>query len=130
MKQPSAQPSHTQRSGCEPAQNSASDGTRIIATYHAMRIAMTAQVYVVLAEARQVLAIPSSALGDALPDGRYTVRVTNAKGLPEARTITVGINNNVMAEVTAGLAAGEQVVMGEAGAGSGQMPGGAVMIGP
>ena len=95
-----------------------------------LRIAMTAQVYVVLAEAKQVLAIPSSALGDALPDGGYTVRVPNAKGVPEARSITIGINNNVMAEVTSGLAAGEQVVMGEAGAGGGQMPGGAVMIGP
>src|SRR5690606_20284445 len=45
-----------------------------------LRIAMTAQVYVVLAEARQVLAIPSAALGDATPDGKYTVRVLDAQG--------------------------------------------------
>lgn len=82
-----------------------------------LRIAMTAQVYVVLAEARQVLAIPSAALGDATPDGKYTVRVLDAQGRPETRQISVGINNNVMAEVTAGLAEGEQVVMGEAGIG-------------
>ncbi len=95
-----------------------------------LRIAMTAQVYVVLAEARQVLAIPSAALGDAMPDGQYTVRVLDAQGLPQARQISVGINNNVLAEVTAGLTAGEQVVMGEAGAGVAGMPGGANMLGP
>jgi macrolide-specific efflux system membrane fusion protein len=95
-----------------------------------LRIAMTAQVYVVLAEAKQVLAIPSAALGDAMPDGQYAVRVMDAQGMPEPRQITVGINNNVMAEVTAGLVAGEQVVMGEAGVGAGLTPGGAIMIGP
>jgi macrolide-specific efflux system membrane fusion protein len=95
-----------------------------------LRIAMTAQVYVVLAEAKQVLAIPSAALGDAMPDGQYVVRVMDAQGMPEPRQITVGINNNVMAEVTAGLVAGEQVVMGEAGVGAGLTPGGAIMIGP
>jgi macrolide-specific efflux system membrane fusion protein len=95
-----------------------------------LRIAMTAQVYVVLAEAKQVLAIPSAALGDAMPDGQYSVRVMDAQGMPEPRQITVGINNNVMAEVTAGLVAGEQVVMGEAGVGAGLTPGGAIMIGP
>jgi macrolide-specific efflux system membrane fusion protein len=95
-----------------------------------LRIAMTAQVYVVLAEAKQVLAIPSAALGDAMPDGQYSVRVMDAQGMPEPRQITVGINNNVMAEVTAGLVAGEQVVMGEAGVGAGLTPGGAIMNGP
>lgn len=92
-----------------------------------LRIAMTAQVYVVLAEAKQVLAVPAAALGDAMPDGKYTVRVLDAQGRPEPRQISVGINNNVMAEVTAGLAEGEQVVMGEAV--PGQAVGGAVMMG-
>lgn len=82
-----------------------------------LRISMTAQVYVVLAEAKQVLTIPSAALGEALPDGRYTVRVLDAQGRPQPRQVSVGINNNVTAEVTAGLAEGEQVVMGEAGIG-------------
>jgi macrolide-specific efflux system membrane fusion protein len=87
-----------------------------------LRIAMTAQVYVVLAEAKQVLTIPSAALGDPLPDGKYTVRVVDAQGQPQPRQINVGINNNVMAEVTGGLATGDQVVMGEAVAGT--TPGG------
>jgi macrolide-specific efflux system membrane fusion protein len=95
-----------------------------------LRIAMTAQVYVVLAEAKQVLTIPSSALGDALPDGKYAVRVLDAQGVPQTRQITVGINNNVTAEVTSGLTAGEQVVMGEALPGGMPMGGGVIMMGP
>lgn len=92
-----------------------------------LRIAMTAQVYVVLAEAKQVLTIPSAALGESLAEGKYSVRVVDAQGLPHPRQINVGINNNVMAEVTSGLAAGDKVVMGEAVAGA---PGGdAVFMG-
>jgi macrolide-specific efflux system membrane fusion protein len=83
-----------------------------------LRIAMTAQVYVVLAEAKQVPTIPSAALGDRAADGSYTVRVVDAQGLPVPRKITVGINNNVAAQVTGGLKAGEQVVVGEVAAGA------------
>jgi macrolide-specific efflux system membrane fusion protein len=81
-----------------------------------LRIAMTAQVYVVLNEAKQVLTIPTAALGDQAADGSYTVQVVDALGLPQPRRITVGINNNVDAQVTDGLTAGERVVVGEAAA--------------
>lgn len=81
-----------------------------------LRIAMTAQVYVVLNEAKQVLTIPTSALGDQAADGSYTVRVADAQGQPQPRRITVGINNNVTAQVLDGLKAGEKVVVGEAAA--------------
>jgi membrane fusion protein, macrolide-specific efflux system len=79
-----------------------------------LRISMTAQVYVVLGEAKEALTIPSAALGDKSGDGRYTVKVVNAQGSPEPRQITVGINNNADAQVLAGLKPGEQVVVGEA----------------
>jgi macrolide-specific efflux system membrane fusion protein len=79
-----------------------------------LRISMTAQVYVVLGEARDALTIPSAALGERVGEGRYTVKVVNAEGLPESRTIQVGINNNAMAQVLSGLKAGERVVVGEA----------------
>jgi macrolide-specific efflux system membrane fusion protein len=81
-----------------------------------LRISMTAQVYVVLGEARDVLTIPAAALGDKARDGSYTVKVINAEGAPEPRRITVGINNNATAQVLAGLKAGERVVVGEAAA--------------
>lgn len=82
-----------------------------------LRIAMTAQVYVVLAEAKQVPVIPSAALSDPNPDGSYTVRVPDADGRPQTRQVTVGINNNVHAQITSGLAVGDQVVVGEEGMG-------------
>jgi macrolide-specific efflux system membrane fusion protein len=95
-----------------------------------LRIAMTAQVYVVLAEAKQVPTIPSAALGDRAVDGSYTVRVVDAQGLPVPRKISVGINNNVAAQVTGGLKAGEQVVVGEVAAGALPNSNGPVFFGP
>jgi macrolide-specific efflux system membrane fusion protein len=92
-----------------------------------LRIAMTAQVYVVLNEAKQVLTIPTAALGDQAADGSYTVRVVDAQGQPQPRRITVGINNNVNAQVMGGLVAGEKVVVGEAAA-AGARPNNAVMF--
>jgi macrolide-specific efflux system membrane fusion protein len=81
-----------------------------------LRISMTAQVYVVLNQAKNALTIPASALGERTPDGRYIVQVVNGQGRPEPRPIKVGINNNVVAQVLDGLSAGEQVVVGEAAA--------------
>ncbi|KQM70251.1 efflux RND transporter periplasmic adaptor subunit [Xylophilus sp. Leaf220] len=91
-----------------------------------LRISMTAQVSIVRAEAKGAVAIPSSALGKRERDGSYTVRVLDADGTAQPRKIKVGMNNNVNAQVTEGLAAGDKVVLGEAGApGTGAgMPGG------
>ena len=76
---------------------------------------MTAQVAVVLSEARQVLSIPVSALRDKGKDGRQTVKVLVA-GVPQERTIRVGISNNVNAQVIDGLREGERVLIGDAAA--------------
>lgn len=79
-----------------------------------LRDQMTAQVYIVLASAKHVLTIPSAALGPAEPGGRYVVRVlTNPRRPPERRTVLIGVNNNVSAQVLSGLRPGEQVVIGE-----------------
>jgi macrolide-specific efflux system membrane fusion protein len=88
-----------------------------------LRISMTAQVYVVLSEARQALTIPASALGAALPDGGRVVQVVNEQGRPEPRPIRIGINNNVSAQVLEGLQVGERVVVGEAQAAVGRPSG-------
>jgi macrolide-specific efflux system membrane fusion protein len=77
--------------------------------------AMTAEVHVVLKEARNVPTIPSTALGDRDADGRYSVRVVKPDGEVEQRKVTVGLNNNFLAEVKSGLKVGDQVVVGEAG---------------
>lgn len=88
-----------------------------------LRIAMTAQVSVVLGEAKQVLTIPSAALGARDVDGNYLVQVVGKDGKPTPRRVTIGINNNANAQVLSGLAVGEKVVVGEVSADAAKMRG-------
>lgn len=81
---------------------------------HKLRINMTAQVTVVLSQVRAALAIPANALGVRGKDGRYQVRVLQPDGSVQVRTVKIGLNNNVHAQVLSGLRAGEQVIVGEA----------------
>jgi macrolide-specific efflux system membrane fusion protein len=81
-----------------------------------LRISMTAQVYLVLSEAKDTLIIPSAALGAKGPDGSYTVQVVGKDRRPVPRKVTIGINNNATAQVLSGLQAGELVVVGEGSA--------------
>jgi macrolide-specific efflux system membrane fusion protein len=78
-----------------------------------LRTSMTAQVYIVLAEARRVASIPSAALGARGPDGRYPVQVMDARGKTADRRVKIGVNNNISAQVLDGLKVGEKVVVGE-----------------
>ena len=83
---------------------------------------MTAQVFIVLAKADEVLAIPSSALGKRnKKDDTYAVRVLEGEpgGVQRVvdRQVKVGLNNRVQAQVLSGLKEGERVVVGEASAG-------------
>ena len=77
-----------------------------------LRIDMTAQVYIVLDQAKNVLSIPAAALTKA--DGKTRVRVLNAAGEPEPREVKIGLNNRVDAQVLSGLKAGEKVLLGGA----------------
>lgn len=79
-----------------------------------LRPMMTAQVHIVLDEARDVVTIPVIALGDRQPDGSRTVRVVDDKGKVTARPVNVGLNNGVRVQVVSGLQAGERVVIGDA----------------
>ncbi|OZI46880.1 efflux RND transporter periplasmic adaptor subunit [Bordetella genomosp. 5] len=79
-----------------------------------LRISMTAQVFIVLGEAKQTLVIPASALGKRGADGRYTVQLVNADGTLTPREVKVGMNNNVSAQILEGLTAGDKVVSAEA----------------
>ena len=78
-----------------------------------LRISMTTQVNIVLAEAKDALVIPSAALGDRKKDSGYTVSVENEQGKLEKRQVRIGINNNVQAVVLEGLREGEMVVIGD-----------------
>ncbi|NRO96063.1 macrolide transporter subunit MacA [Paraburkholderia sp. NMBU_R16] len=81
---------------------------------HRLRISMTAQVGVLLGAAQQALSVPAAALGEKAPDGRYAVRVLGANDDVVTRQVSIGLNNNVKAEVRDGLTVGERVVIGDA----------------
>lgn len=77
-----------------------------------LRIAMTAQVTIVLDRAEDAVVIPSSALQIDPQTKQQFVRVLNDQGEPEVRYIKVGIDNNVEAEILEGVRPGERVVTG------------------
>ncbi len=79
-----------------------------------LRPSMTAQVYIVLDEARNALMIPATALGARAKDGTYTVQVLDAEGKPQPRQVRIGINNNIAVQIMHGLGEGERVVIGDA----------------
>lgn len=85
-----------------------------------LRVAMTAQVFVVLSRAEKSLVIPAAALGERdRKQGTYEVRVLEGEGEDakvSTRQVKVGLNNRVQAQVLEGLKAGEKVVVGEGGA--------------
>lgn len=78
---------------------------------HRLRISMTASVTIVLAEARDVLSLPSSLVTRQGPDGGAMVTVYDpvSEEMRPAR-IEVGLNNNINAEIVSGLEEGDLVV--------------------
>jgi len=78
-----------------------------------LKIQMTAQVFIVLAQAKGVLLIPVAAIGNASEGAATKVRVLKADGTVELRAIKIGIKSELSAEVTDGLKEKEQVVIGE-----------------
>jgi macrolide-specific efflux system membrane fusion protein len=78
-----------------------------------LRISMTTQVNIVLAEAKDAVTIPSTALGERAADGSYTVRVIDAQGTVQSRRVKTGINTNARVQITEGIAAGEKVITGD-----------------
>lgn len=78
---------------------------------HILRISMTAQVYIVLAEAKDVLSIPSQAIVQTLADNKAIVYLLNSDNTVEERQVTLGINNNVSVEIQSGLKEGEIVIV-------------------
>jgi macrolide-specific efflux system membrane fusion protein len=78
-----------------------------------LKIQMTAQVFIVLAQAKNVLLIPAAAIGNASEGAAIKVRVLQADGSIERRAIKIGIKSEISAQVTEGLKENEQVIIGE-----------------
>lgn len=83
-----------------------------------LRIGMTAQVSIILAEVANVLTVPAAAL-----DGNFVQSYSALTGSTKV-AVEVGLNNKVTAEIKSGLAEGDVVVTGAAGGGSGGSSGG------
>lgn len=76
-----------------------------------LRIGMTADVTILLDRVENVLTLPAAALPTIAPDGTAQVEIYNpANGSRETRTITVGLQNAVSAEIVDGLEEGDQIV--------------------
>jgi macrolide-specific efflux system membrane fusion protein len=78
-----------------------------------LKIQMTAQVFIVLAQAKGVLLVPAAAVGTAGEGTSITVRVLKADGTVEQRAIKIGIKSEILAEVTEGLKEKELIIVGE-----------------
>lgn len=79
---------------------------------HLLRISMTAQVYIVLAEAKNVLTIPSQAVQKNLADNKAIIYLLDQHNNVEEREVSLGINNNINVEIKSGLKEGEVVIIG------------------
>lgn len=79
-----------------------------------LRISMTAEVNIILDQAKDVLLMPAAALGKKGKDGLYPVRVETTPDQYEERRVKIGLNNNVQAQVLEGLSEDQKVVIGEA----------------
>lgn len=89
-------------------------------TERRFRIDMTAQVYIVVNQAKDALLVPAAALQPITqskkPDdnkNKATVRVLKADGEVVEQAVTVGINNRVNAQILSGLKAGDEVILSE-----------------
>lgn len=80
---------------------------------HHLRIGMTAQVTVVLREAKNTLIIPISALGKVSADGHYPVRILDKTQRISTKMVAIGINDTVHVHVLDGLQEGDNVITEE-----------------
>ncbi|WP_201582518.1 efflux RND transporter periplasmic adaptor subunit [Psychrobacter jeotgali] len=106
-------------------------------TERRFRIDMTAQVYIVVDQAKNALLIPSAALQPATNARQGSKQTANATNEEQNRTkamvrvlndagqiveqpVEVGINNRVNAQILSGLSAGDEVILGEEQSNQGQ----------
>lgn len=76
-----------------------------------LRIGMTTENNIKIADAHNVLAVPNMAVKKQ--NNQYIVNVLNDKGQPEIREIQIGIQNDSLTEVKTGLKEGERVIVSQ-----------------
>ncbi|MBS0847765.1 macrolide transporter subunit MacA [Citrobacter sp. JGM124] len=76
-----------------------------------LRLDMTAQVHIQLAEIKDIITIPVAALGEPVGENRYNVTVLR-NGETKVREVTIGTRNDTQVQIIKGLEEGEEVVTG------------------
>lgn len=76
-----------------------------------LRISMTAQVYILLSEAKHAIVVPVSALMER--QGKRFVQVVQPQGQTEWREVTLGISDNAYIQLLSGVLPGEAVVISQ-----------------
>lgn len=102
------------------AASSSSDSTSAAVYYYGrfdvpnpdnfLKTYMTAEVHIVLGQAKNAVIIPSTAIRTSPKSGKTFVEVIGNDGKVERRAVEVGLDDKVRAEIKSGLDAGERVV--------------------
>lgn len=77
---------------------------------HILRAYMTAHVSIITAQAKDVLRIPVEAIGQAIGQNKFEVKVISDKNI-QNRNIRIGISDGQYAEVKDGLTVGEKILL-------------------
>ena len=77
-----------------------------------LRIGMTTENTITVAEAKDVVMVPLIAVQRRGRAGQI-VEVLNASGEPEERAVKTGLSDGIRVEITEGLREGEQVILGQ-----------------
>jgi membrane fusion protein, macrolide-specific efflux system len=92
-------------------------------TDHVLMTSMTAQVFFLLGQAKDVPVVPMAALTGHRKgaDTEYSVRMLTSNGV-QRHPVKVGLTNRTSAEILSGLAVGDQVIVGEASSSGSAQP--------
>jgi macrolide-specific efflux system membrane fusion protein len=93
-----------------------------------LHIQMTAQVYIILSQARGVLLIPTAAIGNALEGSEIKLQVMKEDGKIEIRLVKIGIKGEISTEIKEGLKENELVIISEI-KGKSEIQGGSALSG-
>ncbi|HDR1106119.1 TPA: efflux RND transporter periplasmic adaptor subunit [Pasteurella multocida] len=78
---------------------------------HKLRIAMTAEVFILLDKRENVVTLPISALGQMLKPNHYYVTRLNQSGEREQVVVKTGLKDGASIEIVEGLSEGDNVVL-------------------
>ena len=80
-----------------------------------LRIGMTTENNIKIAEAKNVLSVPNMAI--KTQNGKTFVNVLNSNNQPEQREVEIGVQNDYQTEIKSGVTEGEKVIVSQVAAG-------------